>query len=127
MPITKGSGMTGTRCWRGEANVSIALVPPPLSGDSATELEAVCRMIQRAGGCVLAFCSVNHPGLWERLVAEVKSRLAGFDIAEIAVDREACGIVEQWEQYLGARRPAALFVYGMERVFDYAAGYTHAL
>ena len=108
--------------------MSTALVPPPLSGDNATELEAVCRMIQRAGGCVLSFCWVNHPGLRERLVEEAKSRLAGFDIAEITVNCETGeGIVEQWERLLATRKPAALFVYGIERVFDYAAGYTHAI
>ncbi|MBV9743790.1 MAG: tetratricopeptide repeat protein, partial [Acidobacteriia bacterium] len=108
--------------------MSTALVPPPLSADNAAELDAVCRMIQRAGGCVLGFCWVNHPGLRERLVAEAKSRLAGFDIAEIEVNRVAGeGIVEQWERFLGTRRPAALFVYGIEHVFDYAAGYTHQI
>jgi hypothetical protein len=106
-------------------SMSTALTQPPLTGDNATELQAVCRMIRRAGGCVLSLCWVNHPGLRERLVSEVKSRLAGFDIAEIAVSRDASGIVEQWEQFLGARRPAALFVYGIEKIFDYTAGYTH--
>ncbi len=108
--------------------MSATLVSPPLSGDNATELEAVCRMIQRAGGCVLSFCWVNHPGLRERLVEEAKTRLAGFDIAEITVDRDSGeGIAGQWERFLGTRKPAALFVYGIERVFDYKAGYTHAI
>jgi len=114
------------------------IAPPPaisespvvLSPGNEQELQALCRMVDHAGthGCTLAFAWVNHPTLQQQLTLEARRRLTGRSVAEITLDSAVqSGVVEQWEGFLGDRRPAVLFVYGIEKLLDLESGYTHAM
>ncbi|MBI3682845.1 MAG: tetratricopeptide repeat protein [Acidobacteria bacterium] len=69
---------------------------------------------------------MNHPGLRERLVAELRNRGCAFH--EIALDPNSpLGIVDQIESAIGADRPPAIFVYGLESMFDLRVRQNHAM
>ncbi|MBI3472273.1 MAG: tetratricopeptide repeat protein, partial [Candidatus Solibacter usitatus] len=96
--------------------------------DNQVELRALCNMLRRAKGFTLGFARVNHPGLRERLVAQVLSGLPDLSIHELTLDPASpVGVVAQIENFLGDRRPDAMFVYGLESVFDLRVRQTHAL
>lgn len=95
-----------------------------LDGDNLIELECLMRMLARAGGFTLAFVRVNHVSLREAIVAAVGERLPGRQILDFTlaampengiIER---GVVTQLEQYVGQRHPDAMFVYGLETMFD---------
>lgn len=99
-----------------------------LSVENQVELRALANMLRRAGGFALAFARVNHPALKERLIAELKAELPDMEIVEFRVDPAAeAGLVEQWREALGGRRPDALFVHGLESLFDLARGASPAV
>ena len=103
--------------------MSTRVVERPLSIENRVELRTLCNMLRLANGFVLGFASVNHPSLRERLVAEIRSELPEKDIVDFAVDPQTeAGIVTQWKSALGERRPDALFVYGLESLFNLATG-----
>ncbi|MBY0506784.1 MAG: tetratricopeptide repeat protein, partial [Bryobacteraceae bacterium] len=104
------------------------ITPAGITAENELELQAVCRMMERAQSCVLAFAWVNHPALRERLTAEVRRRIHTGTVVEVTMNPQAdFGFVEQWEIALGGQRPAALFVYGLEKMLDLTAGYTHSM
>lgn len=108
--------------------MSTPTVRAPLSLENQVELRALANMLRRAGGFALAFARVNHPSLKERLIAELKDQLPGKDIVELRVDPASeAGLVEQWREALGGRRPDALFVHGLESLFDLAQGASPAV
>jgi tetratricopeptide (TPR) repeat protein len=83
------------------------------------ELAALTRMLELAQGFTLGFARINHPSLRERLVREIRRRFPRKRIAEVTLDRGAAGgVVTQLEKALGEERPEALFVYGLEGMFD---------
>ena len=82
------------------------------------ELEALCRMLTRAGGFRLGFAVANHPSVRERLAAEVRA-VCGIEPMAVALDpARPQGIVAQLEQAVGDARPAAMFVHGLEAMLD---------
>ena len=89
------------------------------SVENRVELTALCTMLELASGFTLGFARVNHPSLRERLVEEVKRRLPRMQIQEIQLDRESrAGVVAQLEDRLADPHPAALFIHGLEGMFD---------
>ncbi len=90
-----------------------------LSVENRVELRALCNMLELASGFTLGFVRVNHSGLRERLVDEIRRRLPQMQIQEIQLDRQSrAGVVAQLEDRLGDAHPGALFVHGLEGMFD---------
>ena len=90
-----------------------------LSVENRVELTALCNMLELASGFTLGFVRVNHSGLRERLVDEIRRRRPQMQIQEIQLDRQSrAGVVAQLEDRLGDAHPGALFVHGLEGMFD---------
>jgi tetratricopeptide (TPR) repeat protein len=99
------------------------VLPSSLSVENLVELRALMNMLRMAGGFALGFGRVNHPSLKDRLITEIRRQLPGKDIVELRVDPGGeAGLLAQWEQAVGGRRPDALFVHGLESLFDLAGG-----
>ncbi|MCW5978729.1 MAG: tetratricopeptide repeat protein [Bryobacteraceae bacterium] len=100
----------------------------PLSIENRVELRKLRNMLRLANGFVLGFAAAAHPSLKQRLIAEIRAALPEKEIVELAVDPAAeAGIVTQWKLALGERRPDALFVHGLETLFDLTTGDSPAI
>ena len=90
-----------------------------LSVENQVELTALCNMLELAGGFTLGFARVNHPKLRLRLVEAIRRRLPEKPINELTLDpRSESGVVAQLEETLADERPSALFVHGLDAMFD---------
>ncbi len=87
-----------------------------LTLDNRVELKRICNLLRRAGGFALAFASVAHRGLRERLTAAIRSELPDTEIVEVAL-KPGSSIVSQLEAASG-RACGAMFVYGLETLVD---------
>lgn len=96
-----------------------------LTLENRVELRRLCNLLRRAGGFTLAFASVAHRRLRERLVAAIQSELPETEIVEVAL-KPTASVVAQLEAAAG-RAPGAMFIYGLETLLDLTRPQSEAL
>jgi hypothetical protein len=101
--------------------------PAIIKAENEIELRALANMLSMAQGFTLGFAWVNHVSLRDNVVTELRQRL-GKRFLEVKLDpRSANGIVTQMENEVGEASPDALFVYGLDSMFDLTVRQTAAL
>ncbi|MGH8478073.1 MAG: tetratricopeptide repeat protein [Gammaproteobacteria bacterium] len=100
----------------GRATTVKAAAAVDLTLQNRVELKRLCNLLRRAGGFALAFASVAHRRLRERLVAAIRSELPDTEIVEVTL-QPGSSIVAQLETASG-RAPGAMFVFGLETLLD---------
>jgi len=90
-----------------------------LSVENEVEFRRLVNMLRLAGGFTLGFARVHHPSLRRRLVEEIRRELPQLDILEVTLSPATqAGVAAELEEAVGQRRPGALFVCGLESMFD---------
>ncbi|MBA2594009.1 MAG: hypothetical protein H0U97_17875, partial [Gammaproteobacteria bacterium] len=96
-----------------------------LTLENRVELKRLCNLLRRAGGFALAFASVAHRRLRERIVAAIRCELPDTEIVEVVL-RPGWSIVAQLEE-AADKAPGAMFVYGLESLLDLTRPESEAL
>lgn len=97
--------------------------PDPALPDNEVELRALCSMLTMPPGFRLAFARANHPTLRDWIISEARRRCPRLEVTTVTLDpAEPAGIVGQMEAASGEQSPGAMFVLGIERMFDLHAG-----
>ncbi len=93
--------------------------------ENRVEIKRLCNLLRRAGGLALAFASVAHRRLRERLAAAIRSELPDTEIIEVAL-KPGSSIVSELEAASG-KAPGAMFFYGLETLIDLTRPQSEAL
>src|ERR1022692_330335 len=107
--------------------------PVALSPENQVELATLTRMLELASGFTLAFVRVNHASLRDRLVDELLGRFPQKNILRLTLrppledGTVVHGVVTQLEDAVGDGHPDAIFVVGLDAMFDPAARDSPAL
>src|ERR1022692_2862456 len=107
--------------------------PVALSPENQVELATLTRMLELASGFTLAFVRVNHASLRDRLVDELLGRFPQKNILRLTLrppledGTVVHGVVTQLEGAVGTGHPDAIFVFGLDTMFDPAARDSPAL
>src|ERR1019366_284025 len=107
--------------------------PATLSPENQVGLATLARMLELASGFTLAFVRVNHASLRDRLVDELLARFPQKNILRLTLrppledGTVVHGVVTQLLDAAGDSRPDAIFVLGLDTMFDPAARDSPAL
>jgi tetratricopeptide (TPR) repeat protein len=113
----------------------MAAISPPatLSPENQVELATLERMLDLASGFTLAFVRVNHPSLRDRLVGELWAHFPQKNILRLNLrppledGTVVHGVLTQLEGAVSDGHPDAIFVFGLDAMFDPAARDSPAL
>ena len=107
--------------------------PAILSPENQVEFAALRRMLELASGFTLAFVRVNHASLRNRLVEDLLARFPQKNILRLTLrppledGTVVHGVVTQLLDAVGEGHPDAIFVFGLDTMFDPAARDSPAL
>jgi len=114
--------------------VTAAIAPPvSLSAENQVEFAAIVRMLHLAEGFRLAFVRVNHASLRDCVVGELRARFPEKKILALTLKPPledgtvVHGVVTQLQEAVGGGHPDAIFVFGLDAMFDPAARDSPAL
>jgi hypothetical protein len=107
--------------------------PVTLSPENQVEFATLTRMLELASGFTLAFVRVNHTSLRDRLAEDLLARFPQENILRLTLrppledGTVVHGVVTQLEDAVGDGHRDAIFVFGLDAMFDPAARDSPAL